>query len=243
MLLCCVFHMSTFRSTISSNHRCQGYLHIKFIVNKILKFKSNKLTESVKYHTIYTKHVSFEQCCTLWVQYSLEKEWWNDQHDTSILQQRSKPKPTWRFCWAPARACKSRATSRKSRRLFCASDKCDNLAKRPVGCPMANHFPDEKKGFSQKSRKVAFWVDDNVQRFHAIPSSLSYTFQIPEKSSEKKNIQYLMSRGHVELHTIQIHPLYTAVDTKIRLRWGNNCTKPPASLGLICIHSGCHHSH
>ena len=56
-----------------------------------------------------------------------------------------------------------------------------------IGCTMANPFPGEKKGFSQKSRKVAFWVDDNVQRFHTISSSLYYTFQIPEKSSEKKN--------------------------------------------------------
>ena len=57
---------------------------------------------------------------------------------------------------------------------------------------------------------------DFIQFHHHFPT----LFKSRKNQVKKKNIQYqyLMSRVHVELHTIQIHPLYTAVDTKIRLR-------------------------
>lgn len=71
------------------------------------------------------------------------------QHGRSQLFESTTERPpdhACRFCWALARACNSRATRRKSRRLFCASDRWDSFVNLPETiqartghlCPMSS---------------------------------------------------------------------------------------------------------
>ena len=65
-------------------------------------------------------------------------------------------------------------------------------------------FPWWEKGFSQKAIKLAFWFD-NVQKFH-VHSIITFLLFFKSRKNQVKQKTYLMSRGHLELHTIHIQP-------------------------------------